>query len=288
MGETSGSIAPLGAAGDVVAHVLVHVPVADGAVALARAASLYDPRYVSWARAMLPAAAVDPPATDGLLLGNLVARDVVSVSLQRLLIAFADEETLGAAVPLAASQLNDPWLRAHALEAPPVWEITWAAIGLAWPAYREAWHRVVEGEVEAGVAQLGEAMRAVAAVLPAMARERVQISHPLGSRARCFDDVILAGVPGSWSGLTAADVAARVVHEAVVRRASRLVASRASGRGALAHWAETEGLALEAATRRLAGTAIAAAHVDFVSGLDRSGVVAPRAALLAALLSELE
>jgi hypothetical protein len=287
-GRDAPRIEPFGPTGDVVAHMLAHVPVPAAAPIVTRAGSLHDPRYVAWASVTLPLAATEPAANDGALLGELLARAPDGIAIQRLLVAFDDADALGRALRGPASELADVGLRERARASRLLWEIAWAAIGLAWPAYRDAWHEVVEPEVTAGVASLAEVLGRAAAAVPAVARERVRVSHPLGSRARCFETCIVVGAPGSWCSLDSPAIAARVVHEVVVRRASELVAARAPMLDANEHWAKTEGLALPAAARRLAGHALAAPYAAFVGSLDVKGLHEPEHGLIDAVCDALD
>jgi hypothetical protein len=279
--------APAGAAIDAAAHVLAHVAVPSWGTALDRASSLFDAGYVEWARLELPSAVEEPAARDAALLGQLLARTQGGPELQWLLVLHRTARSLGAAGRLAlddldASDVDDPAalaaLHRLALRAPELVEVARCAVALAAPGYTEAWDRVLGATLKSAAADLRSALMPAIAVMPSLRRVSVRVSHPLGARGRGFPDVILVGAPGSWSGLATGAIAVRVAHEHAAHVATRAVEDAGVG-SPEELWARAEPLALEAASRLLAGGPLAADHERLVASLDRSSLHADRSLL---------
>lgn len=292
---------------DVAAHVLAQVPVGGAASPLVRAASLHDPRYRAWCARALDRQAVEPATGDAALVGALLERASAGHLLQAILGLFDDAESHHRSAALELDDLGGrgaPWalsaLRALADDAAELVTITRCAVGLVSVAYAAAWRGPIRLELEDARALVEEQLAAVASVVPSLARARIALSHPLGSRGRVLPGLLVIGAPVAWVDLDAPGAAAIAVHEHAVATASarndatptdsespaRGAPKRSAGHSpepphgsaarapgpAERRWAEVETLALAAVPRLPLPRAVAEAHRRHVATLDTSAL----------------
>jgi hypothetical protein len=288
-----------GAAHDAVAHLLAHVPVGAVATPIVRASSLFDLRYVAWARDALEPALNEAVTGDAAILGGLVDRSAEGHLLQALLVLHASAEDLRRGATLDLAQLpdakiaTDAWalraLRRLAETDDELVEIARCTAGLVADAYARVWTSRLAPELEeargAVAARLGE----VVAAMPSLRGASVLLSHPMGARGRAMTGRIVVGAPTAWSGVGAAQAAAMVAHEHAAAIAGDVVA-RAGGARLVAagpRWVASEHLALAATALRLTAGPVAEAYRAHVATLDTRDLDASASPLLDEVLERL-
>jgi hypothetical protein len=236
-------------------HVLAWLPVDDPS-------SLWDPAYVRWARAALPAQVLAPVDEDRDLLAVLYHRGLPHArTLHALDLLHPDaasqreglRRTLVEFPAAGASLRYDPTLhRALQALAPSLVELLRVALARV----LAPWTRALEAREAAeapGLTALEAALTEAAAVLD-LGGVTVRAALPLGLRGRARGGEVLVGVPGVWGDGTAAQVAQQALHEHAVALAEATAPAGASTE-ARRRWVEAAAVrALDAA---LQGTALA-------------------------------
>lgn len=244
---------------DLVFHLLAFVPPARSSSALVRAASVYCPRYVEFARAALPDGAFEPCERDATILSSLAARDEVATGLQLLAILHDDvTAALAAALKsvreLGAEDVSSPWAQRvlAALPEEPV-EIARVAIALAGPDFEEAHERVFGDFARRLLEAIGPKYRELEARIGALTTTDVRLSVTLGAHGRGFGKTVIVGAQGLPSDeLDPIGPLVYAVHEVAVQAAGRALEAL----GVEATWARAERIALVAAETVLRGTVI--------------------------------
>ena len=282
--------APLGAFGDLALHAFALIPPTAGMGRVHLAASLHDHGYATWALATLPAAATDPVRRDAVALGALFARasaeDIALLSTLPALYRDIDR-FLGAArrelAELGEDEVDDPRaLRALVSVPRPLAELLRCALLLAAPAYAKAHRDLVRPEVERSTAAVLVWLERAAEAAPGLRSCPVALAHPLGARGRATADAVWIGAPARWNDLSPARAAVQALHEAAVRIAGGRAMERAvpddaevadapAGR-AERDWALVEACALAAVAELARGTALEAAHAEWLARLDVRGL----------------
>lgn len=233
-------------------HALAHVDARDPS-------SLYDPRYLAWARESLPEDVWRPLAEDSEVLGRAY-RDVAprAWALSGLAVAFDDG---GRFVTAARSGDVAGWddavfdepsygapLRSLAREAPALVEVLVADLRLVLPAWTRHWETTVLPALEGCRDAVSGWAERVGERAGAMRDATLWLSCPLGVRGRAFGKQRLcAGAPLPWNGLPPSHAAMQWLHERAVTEA---------GGGYL----DAESLAWRAVTELLRGTPLEAEH----------------------------
>ncbi|HEY4116616.1 MAG TPA: hypothetical protein VGM56_02120 [Byssovorax sp.] len=284
-----GAVVSAGVGFDVAAHLLAHVPVPASAPRLARAASLWDARYVAWARATLPEATIGPIVRDAALLGALVGRGPGGHRLQAMLGLHDDAEGWARAARVDVGELARGWaadaLVALADDARELVEVARADAGLVAWSYARARDGAIAREIDEATAAVAGRLSELLEAVPAIAGARVMLSHPLGRCGRALPDAIVVGAPAAWNGLDADEAAVRVAHEVAVHLATGALGAE----GDETRWLGVEAAALDAVALRLAGTPFSRAHAAFTSGLAPLGPPIPgHAARVRDLITRLE
>lgn len=261
---------------EVVFHLLAFVPVDRGAPALARAASLWSPRYQAYAKAQLPRDAVEPCERDGALLGSLLSRPEVATTMQLLAILHQDvPQALRSALrnvgELRPGDVDSPGALAalRTLPAEPV-EIARIAVALAAPEVESVYEAVIGPFVSATIAEMAPHLAACAAAIPALGTADIRLSATLGPHGRGYGDTVIVGsealptdAPEPWGPITLA------VHELSVQAASRALQVT----GIDPTWARAERVALLASERALKGTPLEPHYARWRATLSTEGLV---------------
>lgn len=257
-------VVPAPAFGALALHGLAHLPFGGHA-------SLFDARYVAWARETLGEACVEPLAEDAARIAAEVSRAGAGEALSWLprLHREIDAALRVSDVDLAAldeARVDD----AHALRAlraiDPV-GVEWLRADLACAA------RPFERAFRADASALARACESVSSALAsapvALRPEKVFVARALGARGRAYADSVWVGVPSEQ--VDASTVAVVALHEEAVRRGAGAYATREWG-------------ALGRLARGLTGSPLAPAHAAWLASLDLGSVIdAPALALDAEL-----
>jgi hypothetical protein len=261
---------------DLVFHFFAFVPLSQTATPRARAASLYWPRWVDFARRRLAGDALVVVERDAALLAELVARDddlAATIQILALLHDDADAAARSSLLDVAAIPDTDcrPAIRSVLAKLPPTpVEVARLAIALASDDFAGA-HREILAPFAAGIThELTPRLCEVAAWLGALGRFELRLSTTLGPRGRAIGSTIFVGT-SSVPGDEILDLDAPVVlalHEVAVATAAAVLGAhqRASG------WEAVEALALAAEERLVAGKALEPAHRSWRESLDVSGI----------------
>lgn len=262
---------------DLVFHLLAFVPPARSSSALVRAASLYSPRYIEFAKASLPAGAVEPCERDATILSALAARDDIATGLQLLAILHDDVGAALAAALKGAGELGvddvaSPWAQRAlaALPEEPV-EIARVAIALAGPDFEEAHDRVFGDSSRRLLDAIRPKWVELEARIGALATTDVRLSATLGAHGRGFGKTVIVGAHGlPGEELDPIGPLVYAVHEVAVQAAGRALEAC----GVEATWARAERIALVAAEAVLGGSLIADRWAAWRSSLGTAALIA--------------
>ena len=241
---------------DLAFHVLAHLDVPGHT-------SLFDSRYVRWARSGLSAGAVEAIAEDAAVLSALHAAEphVESVHALPFLHARIEDMLRSAARPLEELTRADV-ADAGVLEAlrsvdAKLVEILRADLALAGAAYARAFEERIRPALERACDALRDAYAIACDLMPSLLTARVELAHPLGARGRVIRDRIVVGAPAEWNDVTPESAIVLAMHERAVSLA----------RG---EWADVEWHALREVARRVehAPESLADAHRRWLDGLD--------------------
>lgn len=260
---------------DLVFHLLAFVPVGRDAPPLARAASSFSEPYKRWARASLPAEAVDPCERDAELLGAMLARPEVATGIQLLAILHEDttqaiQAALKSVRELTARDVASPWALSALQRLPPEpVEIARIALALAAPEFAEAHATTIAPLAQGALAEIHPLLEACKPSLGALASARLQLSAPLGEHGRGYGDGIIVGLHTLPPEPTRpAGPLVFAVHEIAVQAASKALEER----GLQGTWALSERAALQAGEQAVAGSVLEAPYLAWRAGLDTSGL----------------
>lgn len=258
---------------DLVFHALAFVPAAAGAPAASRAASLFDPRWIAFARGTMEEEAFAPIAEDAGVLSGLLAPVEVAHGIGWLAELFDDVEPMRRCARRGLDELTEGDVASpvalfalRGLPAAAV-EILRADLALMARAFEGAHARTLGPHRDRALA----AMRARAAQLPgwlARALAPVELSATLGEHGRGFERAIVVGVAGRPGEEVDPDASLIwAIHEVVVQRAAALARE-----GGASGWARVEAIALTAEEHLLRETPLRAAFEGWSARLDRSGL----------------
>jgi hypothetical protein len=262
---------------DLVFHLLAFVPPPRTSSALARAASLYCPKYIEFAKGALPAGAVEPCERDASILSALAARDDIATGLQLLAVLHDD---IGAALAgalkgvreLGPEDVSSPWAQRAlaALPEDPV-EIARVAIALAGPDFEEAHDRVFGDAARRLLEAIAPKWTELEARIGALSTTDVRLSSTLGAHGRGFGKTVIVGahgLPGDEPDPLGPLVFA--VHEIAVQAAGRALEAC----GIDPTWARAERIALVAAEAVLRGSSIADRWAAWRASLGTDALIA--------------
>jgi len=255
---------------DLVFHALSFVPAGAGAAPAVRAASLYDPRRIAFARGTMAADAYLPIEEDAGVLSGLLGEVEVAHGIGWLAELFVGLEPMRACArrgldEIAAGEVASPVALAalRALPAAPV-EILRADVALVSRAFEGELARSLGPHRDLALASIEARLSALPSWLEGALGD-VELSATLGGHGRGFERAVVVGVPSLPGEAIDADASLIwAVHEVAVRRAAAL--------GPGGGWARVEAVALEAEALVLGPTGLNAAFEAFRARLDRSGL----------------
>jgi hypothetical protein len=276
---------------DLVFHLLAFVAPPRGGSHLAHAASLASERYVTFARASMPADVVEPCERDAPILSALFARDDVATGIQLLAILHDDvDAALAAALKgvrdLDASEVASSWAQTalSVLPEEPV-EIARVAIALAGSDFARIYGDVLAPHARALLDEIRPLRAALETKVGALATVDLRLSTTLGPRGRGFDGTVVVGarsLPGE--PLDPSTPLVLGVHEVAVQAASRVLGSR----GIDPTWARAERVALLAAEEIVRGSVIEEPYAGWRSGIGTAGLIEPSAVPVGAVKETVE
>jgi hypothetical protein len=247
---------------DLVLHVLAHVSVPGPE-------DLFEPRYVAWATGETPPELQTRLRADA----DVIAHRWTSADGLAMQ-AWPDlHDDWSAFVATRARGLGD--VRAHEVArpdvlsqlqscAPAIVELVHAELGLLAPWFATFHASVIAPAVASVLPEVDEVLGDAAALVPSLARERVELAWSLGPRGRGLAARIVVGAPAPWNDVTPATTAVIALHEHAVRRAE-------SSEWAAAEWAALRELAY---AMRRAPAPLRSAHAGWLESLELSGLVA--------------
>lgn len=246
---------------DLVLHVLAHVSVHGPE-------DLFEPRYVAWAKDAAPPdlhaklrADADVLAhrwtsTDGLVLQAWPdLHEDWSAFFATRTRALADVGPSEVARPDVLTRLQAC--------SPAIVEIVHAQLALLAPWFETLHADVIAPAIERVRPEVDEVLGDAAALVPSLARERIELAWPLGPRGRGLGARIVVGAPAPWNDVTPETTAVLALHEHAVRRA-------ASSEWASAEWAALRELAF---AMRQAPAPLRSAHAGWLASLELAGLV---------------
>lgn len=254
---------------EALAHVLAHAPLGREAGLVERAASLYEPRYVAWARDALPREAVQAALLDAAVSGALLAREGAA-AVQLAFVLFDDDTRARATadrslVELARDERERALVRALVAHEAAA-ELVRAAALLSLDPLERALSGPLDPLAARGRDEVARAWDEVGRELPA-ARRALEVSLLFGPRGRALGARLVVGGPAPFHDGSGERAAQQALHELGVEAASRVVLASQARSGEAYHVA-VERLALAAVDAALAGTTLAAARQAFVGSLD--------------------
>lgn len=262
-------IRPIDPDAELALHVLAHV--ASGVSAgdepdvaiLKRAASVFEPRYVAFARAAFPSGACAWIDRDRELLGRLWAR------------ATPSEIARVAALPFVAKGQLDRSTRSALVDpvgdAPPavLCELVLCDMQLSREGFRRAHEDVIGPELARACQQVRETMAEARDVAPALGRFDIELSFVLGPRGRTSGTRISVGAPAAWNRLDPGWAAMMSLHECAV--------ALAGGEPASSSYRTAEALALRAVGRLDLPERLMGLHESWRAAIEPLGLGEPSA-----------
>lgn len=251
-------VSPVSCATELVFHGLAWLAVGS------HPASLWDPRYHSFARERLPAECNALFIDDGAVLGRrFVDRDLVAWHALPAMFEQPSEirafaKTLTVNDPRAAN------IVAHCMKRDS--EATeWFALDLAFaaPSFERAFERVVLPVLTAGCDSLAPWIERALRIDPALSAFRVELSCVLGGRGRALgEDRLFTGALTEWSDHDLEHSVVQLLHERAVRGAGDV------------DYVCAEWSALVSLARRLEGTEFERAHAHWIARHELTPLVA--------------
>ncbi len=198
-----GLIAPANGFAQLACHVLVHI-------SLPPPGNAYDAAYCAWAARAI---GDDTLRGDATLLARVAAREADATRIWWLPLLLPSFEALRAvrARPLAEVDGDARAIGALRGMTTSLAEHAYALIGLGLERYEAAGI-----DLDDMVAPVEAAIAEACAIVPELARDRIELVHALGPRGRGFERHILVGAPASWNDVTPHESAAIALHEHVV------------------------------------------------------------------------
>jgi len=241
-------VAPVTSFAALALHGLAHVP-------LRHVASLFEPDYVAWCAATLPAQARKPLAADGPAIGAEADAADAAMALQWLPRLHATTEAFArhALVDLASLTSTDDAEALAVLQRAAPTSIEWLRADLALAANAfEIWRLTAEPALRDTCAAIAAALEKVPA---AMRPTRVDVAWSLGAHGRGFADLVMVGAPAAWNAIDPDVSAVVALHEHAV----------VSARG---DYLAREWTALRSVARALASTTLRDAHARWLASRD--------------------
>lgn len=287
--DTPLAITPAGAYAELALHVLAHVrpptlgaerasPL-DPAAALRGAASVHDPRYVTYAQRRFPEETWRWAQRDAELLAHLWG----SADLDSLARASAlpfldlDLEGLGPIASRGLEELLGPGCTSALAE------LTWCVIGLSHADFAAAHRAIIAPHLAEAVAEVRPHLERARRAAPALGLRHISLSFVLGPRGRSVGDRIVVGAPAPWNELPATWAAMIGLHECAVS-----IAAAASPARTMADvWTTAEPVALAAVARLPLPADLAELHSTWAASVDRSALGETQEAAVARVVDAL-